>query len=79
MQLSCSKNKQQVLRRFFNDLQKRIKSRQGLHMNFVNDIHTHFYLRRRIYSIITQIANIVNTVIGCSIDFQNIHTGSGIN
>ena len=48
-------------------------------MNFINDVHTHFYLRRCINRIIPQITHIVYTVVGCSIDLQNIHAGTGIN
>ena len=78
MQFRGSQNEQQVLRRLFNDLQQRIECRNGKHVYLVNDIHPHPHLRWRINSVIPQVPDIIYTVIGGRVNFQNIHTGAGI-
>ena len=79
MQFRGSQNEQQMFRRLFNDFQQCIKCRNGEHVHLVNDVHTFFYLGRRINRIIAQIADIINAVIRCSVDFQHIHAGTIVN
>ena len=47
-------------------------------MHFVDDIHPHFHLRRRIDRIIPEVTDIVNTVVRGGVDLQHIHTGARI-
>ena len=79
MELCGCQNKEQMLRRLLNDLQQRIEGRNGQHVYLVNDIHTHFHLRRGVNGIVPEITDVIHAVIGGSVDFQYIHTGAGIN
>ena len=47
-------------------------------MHLVNDIHALSHLAGGIDGIVTQIADIVDTVVGGRIDLQHIHTGARI-
>ena len=67
-----------MLRRLLNDLQQRIEGRNGEHVDLVDDVHALFHLAGSIDGIITQVADIVNAVVGGGVDLQNVHTGSGI-
>ena len=79
VQFRSSQNKEQMLRRLLNDLQQSIEGRDGEHVHLVNNIHPHLYLRWGIYCVVPQIPDIVHAVVGCGIDFQHVHAGTGIN
>ena len=76
VQLCCSQNKQQMLRRLLNDLQKRIESRKRKHVHLVDDVHPLLHLGGGIDCIVAQIADVVHAVVGGGIDLQHIHAGA---
>ena len=78
VKLGGSQDEQQMLRRLFNDLQQGIKRGNGQHVHLVDDVHTHFHLGRGIHRIVTQVADIVNAVVGSRIDLQHIHAGAAV-
>ena len=78
MQLRGRQDEQQMLRRFLDDLQQRIEGRDGQHMHLIDDVHTLFHLAGRINSIVPQVPDIVDTIVGGRIDLQHIHAGARI-
>src|SRR5690606_2484731 len=60
--------------RFFQCLQKSVKSCGGKHMHLINNINLVFSNLRRDSNLINQIANIVNGIVGCGIQFENVES-----
>ena len=48
-------------------------------MYLVDNVHPFFYLGGGVNGIVPQIPDVIHTIVGCRIDFQDIHTGAVIN
>ena len=79
MQLRRRQNKQQVLRRLFDDLEQRIERRDRQHVHLVNDVHAHFDLAGRIDCVVAQRAHRVHAVIRCRVDLLHVHAAAVVN
>ena len=72
MHLGGGKYENHMGRGLFKGFQKRIESSDGEHMHLVDDIHTVFCAGRSEISLLTQITDIVNTVVRCGVNFNNV-------
>mgnify|MGYP006969180271 CR=1 FL=1 len=68
-----------MLRRFFQGFQKRIERGRGQHVYLVDDEHALFALGRRISNILADITDVVNTVVGGSVQLRDIQDRALIN
>ena len=70
--LRSSKNENGVCRRFFQRFEKSIESRLRQHMHLVNDKHfVASHLRRNLH-LLNEFADVVNGIVGSSIQFVNV-------
>ena len=76
MQLGRRQNKQHMLRRLFERLEQRIERADRKHVHLVDDKHALFDLRGRVSCFVTQIADIVHTVVGSCVDLGYIKHGT---
>ena len=77
MHLGGCRNVDDMFRRFLQRFQKRIECRRGQHMYLVDDEYTLFALGRRIGDILADITDVVNTVVGGGVHFDDIGDGTG--
>jgi hypothetical protein len=73
--LRGSQNKDDIGRRLFNGFQQSVEGSRGKHMHLVDDIHLVFPFGRRIPYLVHDLPDIINTVVGGSIDLNDIHRG----
>ena len=59
--------------RLFKRLEEGIKSWKSQHVHFINDIYAILARRRHISGIFPQISDLVNTPVGCPIDFLDVY------
>ena len=69
-------NKDYILRRLFQRLQKRVKRADGKHMHLVDDVHFVLSLRGTIRYLFPDLTDIVHAVIGRRVDLDHIHRRS---
>ena len=60
-------------RRLFQSLQQCIESGSREHVNFIDDIYFVFAGSRRIFCALSQLANVINTVIRRTVNLDYIH------
>ena len=72
MRISRRQNKFHMLRRLFQRFEHGIKGRLGEHVHLVDDIDFVFARSRRVLSVFQYFADIIDTCVGCGVDFQQI-------
>ena len=65
-------NEGYIFRRFFQGFQKCVKSARRKHVHFVDDVNLFAADCRRIVDAFAQFADVVDTVVGCRIDFDHV-------
>ena len=76
MQLSGGQNKDQVSRRFLQNLQQGVESGDGQHMDLVDDIHPVFHAGRGVDRLIPQSADLVHAVVAGRVQLQHVQQAS---
>ena len=72
LRLGRCQNEDNVLRRFLKRFQKRVESRGRKHVNLIDDEYAIFKLQRGELRLIDQLAHIVDAVVGCRVDLDDI-------
>mgnify|MGYP006961793533 CR=1 FL=1 len=65
--------------RLFQGFQQRIESRRAEHMNFVDDINFVRAVGRHVFDVLTQLSDLIHTVVGRTVDFVNVYCMAGRN
>ena len=69
-------NKFDEFRRFFNDFEQGVECVFGKLVNFVDDVNFVTALHRRVIAFLADLLGIVDTAIGCRVDFGNVRAGA---
>jgi hypothetical protein len=72
VKLGGRKNKDHVLRRLLKSFQERIERADRKHVNLVYDVNPVFKIRRRINDLISDITDVINTVVRCGVHFKHV-------
>ena len=72
LQLGRREDKDQMLRRLLDDLQKRVEGRGRQHVHLVDDIHALFHRRGRENRLLAQRAHIVHAVVRGGVQLDHI-------
>jgi 1,2-phenylacetyl-CoA epoxidase PaaB subunit len=73
VRLCGRKNKDHIRRRLLQCFQQCVKRSYGKHMNLVNDVDFVFSLGRAVFHFLTDLTNVIHTIVGCRIDLNYIH------
>ena len=79
MNLRCCQNKYHILRRFLQRLQKCIKCSDRQHMHLINNVNLEAAFRWTIRHFLTDLSNIIHTIVRCRINLNHIHRCTGCN
>ena len=79
VELSCCEDKGQMLGRLFENFQQSVERRRGQHVHLIDDIHTLLDRNGGEHGLLTQLTNIVNAVVGRSVDLYNIKNTAVLN
>ena len=78
LKLRGGQDEDQMLRRLLDDLQKGVEGRHGEHVHLVDDIDPAGDLRGGVDRVVPEDAHLVDAVVGCRVDLQNIQAASRI-
>src|SRR5262249_714832 len=74
LRLSGSKNELHVLWRLLQCFQERVKRRGRQHVHFVDEVNFVTAFGRRIPNVLAQLANVLDAVVACTVDFDDVET-----
>ena len=77
LHLRGSEDENHVLRRLLQRLQQRIECRGREHVDFVDDVDLIDALGRGVAHDFAQLADVIDAVVGGSVDLQHVHAGRG--
>ena len=78
MGFCCGKNKNHIGRRLLKGFQQCVKSACGKHVNLVNNVNLIIALCGTVGYFLTDLTDIVHTIVGSRIDLDHIHGRSGL-
>ena len=70
--LGGGKDEDSVFGWLFESLQKGVEGSSGEHVNLIDDEHFVFAHLRRNVHLLNELADVVNTVVGCCVEFVNV-------
>ena len=79
MDLRGGQNKNNVAGRFLHYFEQRIERRCGEHVHLVDNIYFVCADTGRVSRFIPQIPDIVHAIVGCGVDFHNVHHTAIVN
>ena len=77
MRCLLRENKFHVRRRFLQRFQERVECSRSQHVHFVDDINLVARLRWRVANVIAQLAHLLDAVVACTVNLQNIEAIAG--
>jgi hypothetical protein len=73
----CRKNEENMIRRFFESLEKRIECTRRKHVHFVDDVHLALAAGRHEFYGLTNLSNLIDAIVAGAIDFEDIDGRTG--
>lgn len=73
---SRRKHEDQMWWGLFKRLEQRIKRRRRQHVDFVDDVHLVPTRHRGVFGVIAKLSNIVNRIVRCSVDLDDVNAAS---
>ena len=78
MDFGRCKNEHDVRGRLFKSFEQSVERADGEHMNLVNNIDAELTVDGRKAGFVPDIADIVNAVVACGVNFNNIKHSAGV-